>query len=35
VTSGDRLAEVLACTATSEGPRLLEVPITAETRPLG
>jgi benzoylformate decarboxylase len=35
VTSGDRLAEVLACTATNEGPRLLEVPITAETRPLG
>ena len=35
VTSGDRLAEVLACTATSAGPRLLEVPITAETRPLG
>ena len=35
VTAGGRLREALACTATTSGPRLLEVPITAETRPLG
>ena len=35
VTSADRLAEALTCVRTATGPRLLEVPITAETRPLG
>jgi benzoylformate decarboxylase len=35
VNSGGRLREALACTATTAGPRLLEVPITVETRPLG
>ncbi|MBV9922561.1 MAG: benzoylformate decarboxylase, partial [Pseudonocardia sp.] len=35
VTTGGRLREALACTATTTGPRLLEVPVTVETRPLG
>lgn len=35
VGSADRLAEALACVSGTAGPRLLEVPITAETRPLG
>jgi benzoylformate decarboxylase len=35
ITSGEELAAALACTASTRGPRLIEVPITAETRPLG
>jgi benzoylformate decarboxylase len=35
IDDGDTLAAVLASTAPGRGPRLLEVPITAETRPLG
>jgi benzoylformate decarboxylase len=35
ISDGDALAAALARTAPEAGPRLLEVPITAETRPLG
>ncbi len=35
ITSGEELVAALACTASAPGPRLLEIPITAETRPLG
>ncbi|HEV7824367.1 MAG TPA: benzoylformate decarboxylase [Mycobacteriales bacterium] len=35
IDDGDTLAAVLARTAPGRGPRLLEVPITAVTRPLG
>jgi benzoylformate decarboxylase len=35
ITSAEQLAAALACTSSLRGPRLLEVPITAETRSLG
>jgi benzoylformate decarboxylase len=35
ITDGEELATALARTAPGRGPRLIEVPITAETRPLG
>jgi benzoylformate decarboxylase len=35
ITSGDALAAALSRTGRGQGPSLLEVPITAETRPLG
>lgn len=35
ITTGAGLAEALACTSSAEGPRLFEVPISVETRPLG
>jgi benzoylformate decarboxylase len=35
VRSGEELTAALACTSSTEGPRLLEVPVVAESRPLG
>jgi benzoylformate decarboxylase len=35
ITSAEQLTAALACTSAQRGPRLLEVPITAETRSLG
>ncbi|WP_308282621.1 thiamine pyrophosphate-dependent enzyme [Pseudonocardia nigra] len=35
IRDGAELAAALACTASTEGPRLLEVPVVTETRPLG
>ncbi|MEK6439385.1 benzoylformate decarboxylase [Pseudonocardia sp. T1-2H] len=35
ITDAEQLTAALACTSSQRGPRLLEVPITAETRSLG
>jgi benzoylformate decarboxylase len=35
IGDGAELAAALGCTAATTGPRLLEVPVTAETRPMG